>query len=204
MDVFLLRHGDCSYDEVKRYVGQGDYPLNERGKQQARSWQHFFVQHPPARVVSSNLTRAIQTAHIVLEQVAIPVEEEPALREVCLGEWEGASMERIKHYFPGEYAARGQDLAGFRPPGGESFTDLWNRVVPCFTALTAQAHEERPLLLVTHAGVIRILLCHVLGMDVQRMFSLGVDYARMVHFQRQKNDQNGWIVKLMNGGPAGY
>ncbi len=198
MHVFLLRHGDCAQDDVRRYVGQGDYPLSEAGIRQAGDWQNFFADNPPTRVISSDLRRAVQTARIALERVPVEIRQEPALRELCLGEWEGQSREQIKSSFPGAYEERGRNLPGFRPPGGESFTDLWNRVVPCFNALTAETGRDDALLIVTHAGVIRVVLCYVLGMDLQRMFALGVDYARLFHLECEKRN---WVVRMMNGPP---
>ncbi len=198
MQIFLLRHGQCEC-ESNCYIGQGDYPLSEIGKQQAKSWQDFFVKRPPARVVSSDLSRALQTAQIALERVPVAIRQQPALREICLGEWEGKSQMQIKSRFPEAYEERGRNLTGFRPPGGESFTDLWNRVVPCFNALTADSDSDDSLLLVTHVGVIRVVLCLVLGMDLRRLFSFGVDYAGMVHLEWKKSR---WVVRLMNGTPS--
>jgi probable phosphoglycerate mutase len=92
-----------------------------------------------------------------------------------MGSWEGLSMEETKRSFPKEYARRGSQLAGFRPPGGESFSDLRNRVVPLFEDLVRQ--EEGPILIAGHAGVNRVILCHILGVPLENIFRLGQDYG---------------------------
>ncbi|MBI5896369.1 MAG: histidine phosphatase family protein, partial [Desulfobacterales bacterium] len=70
---------------------------------------------------------------------------------------------------------RGRDLEGYRPPGGESFGDLRSRVVPAFERIIAQATAN--ILIVGHAGVNRVILCHLLGMPLAHLFRLGQDYA---------------------------
>lgn len=197
MDIFLLRHGDCTTDGVKRYVGRIDYPLSDQGIAQVRAWQEFFVAHVPDRVVCSDLTRTVQTAENALVHVPVHIELEPAFREISLGEWEGVRRQEIRERFPQAYEDRGNDFAGFRPPGGESFQDLQSRVVPAFNALRTAAGPDDTVLLVTHAGVIRVLICHILGMNLRRMFTLGMDYARMTHLQRCGN---GWVLQGMNLG----
>ena len=195
MNIYLLRHGDCATDGIKRYVGQIDYPLSDRGTQQARAWQGFLTAHVPDRIVCSDLTRTVQTAENACAHVPVRIESDPSFREISLGEWEGVRRQEIRKRFPDAYEERGNDLAGFRPPGGESFLDVQTRVVPAFNDLCAGADPAHTVVLVTHAGVIRVLLCHILGMDLQRMFTLGVDYARMTHLERHNK---GWVVRSMN------
>ncbi|GAU07415.1 histidine phosphatase family protein [Desulfoplanes formicivorans] len=195
MNIYLLRHGDCTTDGVKRYVGQIDYPLSELGIQQARAWRGFFAAHVPDRVVCSDLTRTIQTAENAVGSVGVRIEREPGFREISLGAWEGVSRQEVRTRFPGAYAQRGKDLAGFRPPEGESFLDLQKRVVAAFKALCSNLDPDAVVLVVTHAGVIRVLLCHILGIRLGQMFSLGVDYARMTHLEAGRK---GWVVRWMN------
>ncbi len=197
MDVMLLRHGACTHDAVKRYVGQIDYPLTSYGLEQTRAWQGFFARTPPARVISSDLTRAVQTAQSVCAQIPIHIHQEPALRELSLGEWEGMPHKEVRRRFPRAYAQRGKALSDFRPPGGESFSDLYQRVIPWLTSLVEQGNPS--LLLVTHAGVIRIILCHILGIDLHRLFMFRIDYAKMVRLHK---GLSGWVVRKMNSGPS--
>jgi probable phosphoglycerate mutase len=195
MDLYVLRHGDCTTDGIPRYVGQVDYPLSPRGREQARAWQGFFASHVPDIVFSSDLKRAAQTARLALTDIAVPIRWLPALREISLGAWEGMSRQEVRTRFPGAYAQRGKDLAEFRPPEGESFLDLQKRVVAAFNALCSNLDPDAVVLVVTHAGVIRVLLCHILGIRLEQMFTLGVDYARMTHLEAGRK---GWVVRWMN------
>ncbi|GFK92190.1 Phosphoserine phosphatase 1 [Fundidesulfovibrio magnetotacticus] len=102
----------------------------------------------------------------------------PELAEIDLGAWEGLSVEEVRRQFPGQYEARGRDLAGFRPPGGESFQDVARRAA---RALDAMARAAGPgpwrILAVAHAGFNRALLCSLLGIPLERLFCLGQDHA---------------------------
>ena len=195
MDIYLMRHGDCRTDGVRRYVGQIDHPLSPLGREQARRWQGFFAAHRPDHVVCSDLLRAVQTATEALALAGSAPVLEPAFREISLGDWEGVPQKDIKQDFPAAYAARGADLAGFCPPGGESFAEVQSRVVAAFDLLCAKSSATDTLLIVTHAGVIRTLICHLLGMPLQQMFSLGVEYAGLTHLE---HTSHGWVVHSMN------
>jgi probable phosphoglycerate mutase len=92
-----------------------------------------------------------------------------------MGSWEDLPMEEAKRLFPDEYTKRGEDPAEYRIPGGESFSDLRGRVVPLFEELIQR--QDGPLLVVGHAGVNRVLLCHLLGMPLENLFRLGQDYG---------------------------
>ena len=196
MTIYLVRHGHCATDGVRRYVGQIDYPLSTQGQEEARRWRTFFAHISPLHVVCSDLLRTVQTAREILGPSSdLPLHKEPALREISLGEWEGVPRKEIREHFFKEYEQRGRDLADFRPPGGESFSDLSARVVPVFEDLCARLPATGNLLIITHAGVIRTLLCHSTGMPLQRIFSLGQDYAGLTRIDRTPQ---GYVVRAMN------
>jgi alpha-ribazole phosphatase len=97
------------------------------------------------------------------------------LREVCLGQWEGRSFDSVRASDPEAFRRRGEHLADHRPPGGESFDDLQARVWPIFAKYASGAHQN--VLMVTHAGVIRVILCRLLGMPLENLFRIGSAYG---------------------------
>lgn len=145
-------------------------PLSERGFRQARWWAEELAGVPFERCYSSDLSRASRTAGIVAESLQSVLEVVPALREIDLGEWEGCSRFEICSRFPGEWEKRGRELATYRPSGGESFEDLAARVVPAFERIRQGLSGNA--LIVSHAGVNRVILCHVLGMPLRHLFRL--------------------------------
>ena len=165
--ILLLRHGQTEPDPVFRYTGQREVPLSRDGRDQARHWGEVLRAAGIAAVYASPLGRCLETAQIIGKVLNQPVHAVPALKEIALGEWEGLTKAAVKERYPGAYEARGEDMAGFRPPGGESFSDLLERVRP-FALNCRQSRES--LLAITHAGVIRVLSCWAAGTPLGRLF----------------------------------
>lgn len=173
--LYLVRHGHAGKSGPKRYIGWTDLPLSEKGIRQARSLRNRFSSIPVARIISSDLTRAGETARIIAGSRAEEIERFSDFREIHLGQWEGRPFNEIKTEYPEAYAARGRDWSGFRPPGGESFSDLRRRVIPAVERCLGETAGD--LLLVAHAGVNRVILCHFLGMPLKHLFRIGQDHG---------------------------
>lgn len=175
MRVLLFRHGAVQHDGEKIFLGRTDLPLSVEGRRQAEAWQRFVAKRAPGSIVASPLSRALEFARIMADDRAADVALCPALAEIDLGDWDGRPMREIQEVDAASWRARGENMARFRPPGGESFADLQNRVWPAFKELTARNVSE--LIVVSHAGVNRVLLCHLLGMPLANLFRIGQDHA---------------------------
>ncbi len=175
MTVYLVRHAQAKTEPGKRYIGQTDLPLSQKGIMQARNLAAYFKDIPLNSIVSSDLERARTTAGIVAAPHGIAVETRKNLREILLGEWENIPFEEIRRCCPEQFQARGQNMDTFRPPGGESFQDLSDRVIPEFKSLVHARPQN--ILIVAHAGVNRVILCHLLGMPLKNIFQIGQDPA---------------------------
>jgi len=173
--ILLLRHGDSRQDHLKRYVGHTDTPLNERGRAQAESLRREVMRIPFAGFYCSTLRRSQETARIIAEKRAVPLISMPEFCEISMGLWDGRSMEEVRCTFPEEYRRRGEDPVHHTAPGGESFAELQDRIIPAFDKILYES--EGPILIVGHAGVNRVLLAHLLGMPLANLFRLGQEYA---------------------------
>ncbi len=191
--IYLLRHGEIEQGAERRFVGQADFPLNENGLHQARVWQQKLKTGLFEKIYSSDLSRARQTALIIAGNHRGKVQLLPALREINLGEWEGLSVTEAQARYPEEWQSREKDLVIFRPPGGESFRDLAVRIGVVFNQIVHGL--EGDILIVAHAGVNRVILCQVLGMDLANLFRLGQDYGSLNLIERNRDD---WRVVAMN------
>ncbi len=175
--ILLLRHGEIiPASSEKCLVGQTDLPLNDKGRKQAAYWKTQLAGSPMGSVIASDLSRCMETARLVAG-AGHEIKPDSRLREIDLGRWDAIPVREIKARWPDGYRKRGLDMAGFRPPDGESFLDLKNRAVPAFESIVQR--EPGPTLIVTHAGVIRMLLCHILGMPVGNLFRIGLDYGSL-------------------------
>jgi broad specificity phosphatase PhoE len=197
--LILMRH--ASVDRSPGVlVGTDDALLNDTGLAQAMAWQSVFTARPPAAIFAGPLRRAVQTARLAVTDQSDSVLVREALREIHLGTWEGLDREKIERRFPGAWEERGRNFAGFRPEGGESFQDVLDRALPVFREMAARAEAESgPVLAVTHAGVIRVLLCHVLGMPLNNLFRLHQDWAGLSILEPAADR---WRVRCLNARPA--
>ena len=165
----------------RRFVGDRDLPLDETGRAQAGQAAQALAGLPIRRALASTLSRSIDTARLALSTFspAPTLDTTPALREICLGEWQGLYPSQVRQRHPGQWEARGQDLAHFRPPGGENFTDLADRGLPALIAhaRSALSHGDRVTLAVAHAGLNLAMLCRLLAIPLQSALALPQDYC---------------------------
>jgi len=171
--IHLLRHGSIQGCEIRRYRGQADVPLDENGLRQARWWRDRLGEGRFERVYASDLSRTMDTARIVAGDLEII--QAPEFREISLGEWEGRTPEEVRESEPEAFAERGRMIATYRTPGGESFADVRDRAFPAFSRIAAEASGET--LIVCHGGTIRTILCEILGMPLENLFRITLDYA---------------------------
>jgi probable phosphoglycerate mutase len=181
--IYLMRHGEIEKRSELQLVGQVDVPLTDAGLRQAHNWRKNLQTTQFERIYSSDLQRCRLTAEILAQDRNQSVVTLRQLREINLGEWDGISRIDVDARFPGEWSKRGADLAEYRPPTGESFTDLQARVVPVFLDIMEQTQSHA--LIVAHAGVNRVIICHILGVPLTNVFRIGQDYACLNKIQRK-------------------
>jgi probable phosphoglycerate mutase len=173
--LYLMRHGAIEATEEKRFIGQIDLPLSSDGRKQAERQARRLMDIPFSGIWCSDLKRAYETAVIVSQDRDLALLSAPELREINLGGWDGVAMTQIREQFPDFWQSRGDDIVHFRPPGAESFADLQQRVVPFIRQIASRSDGNT--LIITHAGVIRVMLCHVLQMPLSNLFRIYLDYG---------------------------
>lgn len=173
--IFLLRHGETVHDGDRPMIGSRDVALSRRGVEQAHNWALQFAGSDIAAVYCSDLVRSVDTAEILGASLRVPVEVIPQFREIHLGAWDGLTKAQIIARYPDDWRRRGEDLENFRPRSGESFADLRDRVVPAFNRLLSS--PDGSLLIAGHAGVNRVILCHVLTTPLKHLFRIAQDFA---------------------------
>ncbi|MCY6380810.1 histidine phosphatase family protein [Hoeflea prorocentri] len=162
-DIILIRHGQTEWNRLGRFQGSSDIALDDVGLAQAehiaqRLLEYLNTHGPDADgipILSSPLRRARQTARIVarrLQTQPANLLELPELREISYGDWEGMTTLEVKASFPKLRRARKADRWRFVPPGGESHA---SRLASLRTLLDG---FDRPSVIVSHAGVLRICL----------------------------------------------
>lgn len=175
--VCLMRHGRILDSGVKRFVGRTDLPINAEGRNQAKAWQKTFKQIQFEKIYVSDLLRTRQTAELCCPGQSVTTD--PRLNEIDLGDWENLSFNQVKARFPDDFEQRGRNIYHFRTPGGESFKDLKERVVPFFESLFSTAiPASGPTLVVSHSGIIRVMACLWAGKSFDDLLTLSPRYGQ--------------------------
>ena len=173
----LIRHGESVWNGERRIQGSQDPELSSRGRRQTDLLvEHLGVRLSPAvaAIYASPLRRAAETADRIADALHLPVIREPDLREMSLGAWEGKTVAEIQAAFPGLYKKWLKDPVAFPAPGGEALPAFAWRVEGALERMQ-QAHPGADLLIVSHGGVIKALLCFALGLDIRYLFRLKQD-----------------------------
>ncbi len=176
--IDLMRHGEPVGG--RRYRGQIDDPLSDRGWAEMR---RAAADPPPwDRILSSPLRRCAEFAAELAARLGIPLALDERLREVGFGVWEGSTADQIRAADPGSIARFYQDPMHNRPAGAEPLEQFNRRVIAAFQDV-ADRPGYRHSLLVTHAGVIRSVIAHVLGAPLSSLYRISVQTASITRIR---------------------
>ncbi|MGH3630937.1 MAG: histidine phosphatase family protein, partial [Sciscionella sp.] len=159
--LLLLRHGQTALSVDRRFSGRGNPSLTEVGRRQAAEAANRLVHSGIDVIVSSPLARAQETAAVVAGALGLPVTFVDELRECDFGEWDGLTIDEVSARWPDELA---DWLASFgvRPPGGESVSEVRQRVEPALDGLRERFPAQK-VLVVTHVTPIKCAVRYALG-----------------------------------------
>ncbi|MBI4550434.1 MAG: histidine phosphatase family protein [Candidatus Omnitrophica bacterium] len=176
MRLFLLRHGETDWLAEGRLQGNAPVPLNARGREQARLAAGAVRNIRPARIFSSTLLRARQTAEIIAGECGMPHESDARLNEIFFGDWEGRHHADLEAGYPALYRDWLELKPDFSPPAGECVTSVAGRVRHFFEALRPSSET---VVAVSHGGPIRLLLLDLLGAPLQLFRAIPLDPCSM-------------------------
>lgn len=155
--LLLIRHSESEWNAVGRWQGQADPPLSDRGRAQAREAANG-LQGEVARVISSDLKRAAETADIIASVLGLsPVDRDEQLREIDVGAWSGLTTEEIEDRWPGaiERWRAGEPVDN----GGERREGFLERIATAVKTLAR--NDGGPVLVVTHGAAIGVIERHL-------------------------------------------
>ncbi len=175
--VYLIRHGHVPGAKPRRFLGRTDLGLSEQGKNQALDLGRMLKPRDFRHIFSSPLLRARQTVELATGLPASDIQLIDQFKEIDLGAWEGLTVAEVRQRFPGQYEARGEDFAAFRPKRGESFQDLQRRVLWAFEAILAKYPGN--ILIAAHAGVNRVILSHLQKIPLQDLLTIPQEYCAL-------------------------
>lgn len=194
MDLILVRHGGVEAP-AGTCLGHFDVPLSAEGFMATQRLAASWGESAPRFLFSSDLKRAQQTAQVFAAMFAIEPLGDARLREVDLGAWDGKRWDEIAVSDATRYRHWAENWVIQEAPGGESFADLIRRTGAWFAALLGSTGDNDTVLAIAHAGSIRALLCHALGLPPARALALTVDHA---HASRIGYHGGQFVVRYMN------
>ena len=149
-----MRHGETEWNAVGRIQGHSDIPLSQTGRDQAHAVARRLAEAPLDVVYSSDLSRASETARIIIGDRDIPLHSTPELRERYYGVFEGLTVKERKDQYPDMFAASLVNDLDFAPTGGESPRATCARMTAFVAGLRAR-HPDETVLIVGHGGSLR-------------------------------------------------
>lgn len=191
----LMRHGEPVGG--RKYRGQLDDPLSEKGWAQMR---RAVGDHCPWQaIVSSPLLRCADFARELAARHGLPLAMDDRLVELGFGAWEGRTADELTAQDPELLIKFRRDPIAHAPPGAEPLASFRDRILEAWNALREQ-HHGKHVLVVAHAGVIRMMVAQALGIPLQHIFRLQVPSAGLTRLRLESNGDELFPQLLFHAG----
>jgi alpha-ribazole phosphatase len=176
--LLLVRHGETEWNKEGRYHGVTDVELSETGLGQAKRLGQRLAAEKPDALYSSPLKRAMQTAQQIAEVNNLSIVPRDELRELNLGDFEGKRFRGVGDEGRPLEAAWEAGNIEFSPLGGETLHQLHDRVVG-FVSTLRERHSEGVVLIVSHGGTLRMMICHLIGIELRYWWRIRLESAAL-------------------------
>lgn len=174
MRLWLIRHGETQANIDGLYSGHAPTPLTARGIEQAQNLHTLLHGVSFDLVLCSELERAQHTARLVLSDRQLPVQIIPELNEMFFGDWEMRHHRDLMQEDAENYSAWCNDWQHAIPTNGEGFQAFSQRVERFIARLSEFQHYQN-ILVVSHQGVLSLLIARLIGMPAEAMWHFRVD-----------------------------
>ncbi len=185
-EIYLARHGETDWNAVRRFQGQTEIALNQRGQRQAERLATRMHDVALAAIYASDLSRAVETAAPSARQQGLEVIKDARLRERHYGAFEGHLYAEVMHEFPDLYRGWQERDPQCDLGGGESLRQLAARC-EAFLDEIALKHQGQTILIVTHGGVLDLAYRHVKRLPLEVPRDWETPNAALNHVRFQSN-----------------
>ena len=192
--LLLVRHGETELKSSERYWGHTDVKLGALGIEQAERVRDLLATERIDIIFSSNLERAWKTAEIIASRHKVGVITCAELKEVNFGELEGLTFKEISQRYPKVVKSWVEGKTEMKYPGGESLSELAERASN-FTRRLKNVSPEQTVLIVAHSGVLRLLMCHLMGIGQENWWRFKLDFASL---SVMETNSRGAILRSLN------
>lgn len=197
--IWLIRHVQTEANRQQRYQSHSDSPITAYGQRQQELLAQRLRRMPFDTVLCSAAERTRSTARAILagRQPAPAIMVLPAWGETHHGRWEGLTYREVVRQFPADAQQRFSDPLHGRAPGGESLAEVAARVHTGWQAVLRE-HPGGRILIVTHATPIRLVLCMLTGVPLDRQWQWRIDTGSITALDVYGNDA---IIRMVNEVP---
>ncbi|MEW9095168.1 MAG: alpha-ribazole phosphatase [Clostridiaceae bacterium] len=161
MNIYLVRHGETDNNYNKIYYGKIDCSLNNNGRYQASIIKNRIEEINFDKVFTSEMKRAKETAHIILNDSKYELIEDERLNEMNMGIFEGKDHKELEENYSVEWKSWCNNWKEYKIPDGESYIEFYERVKDFFEEILRG--EEKDILVVAHGGVMKSIYSYILG-----------------------------------------
>jgi broad specificity phosphatase PhoE len=197
--LLVWRHGQTHHNASGIWQGQLDTELSDLGRAQARAAAAALASYEPAIIVSSDLSRAADTARELASLVGLEVRTDERLREIHAGEWQGMTAGDVAEQFPEEQAAlaAGEDLP--RGVHGETLSQLGVRVRAAVDDLLLELAPGQNAVVATHGVAGRAVVASLVGLSQHEAWT-SIAGLHNCHWAELREDKKGWRIVAWNAG----
>jgi broad specificity phosphatase PhoE len=195
--IILWRHGQTDWNVANKFQGHTDIPLNAVGEYQVKHAARLVVDMKPTAIISSDLSRARNTAQALSDLNGLPIHIDPRLRETNCGKWEGLTGEEIRaidHENLKEWSLGGDNPAGGT---GDRRSEVGARAKAAIEDFLAGKDNET-LIVATHGGTARTVIGSYLELPIPFWSKIGglsnASWSVLSHSPK------GWLLTEHNAG----
>jgi len=185
--IYLVRHGETEWNAEGRTQGQTDIPLSDKGENQAQAVQSLLQSVAIDAVYSSDLSRTLETAQIIVEDRNLQVQTNKDLRERYFGKFEGLTLKEKELKYPEEFKDSTENDICFEPPGGESIEQTYNRIARPLSQYK-EKHINESILIVGHGGSLRCGISYILDLPVETSLKFVLSNCSITSFETFNNN----------------
>ncbi len=192
--ILLVRHGRTEWNKDQIFRGSVDVPLDEQGRKEAARAGDWLKGETFHAAYSSPLSRAVETAELILKTHNIPVQKHPGFTDLNYGDWQKKTRTEVEKLYPELVRQWEQAPHTVNFPNGEGLGAVRERSLKAIQEVAA-GHPGQTVLVAAHRVVNKVLIAALLGLDNSHFWEIGQDTAALNEFVY---DKERWICRLLN------
>ncbi len=164
MKLFLVRHGETTWNSIGRLQGKSNTHLSKLGAWQAKQIAKALKKEKISAIYSSPLNRSLDTAKEIAKLHKIKIKKRKELQEINYGMFEGFTFKQIEKKYAKVWQERRKHKFWFKPKGGESFKEMLKKRIKPFLKEIKKKHENQTVVVVAHSGSNRLIMGELIGL----------------------------------------